>query len=97
MLVRLFIMVAVTVGCTLAIYRIQTIWRLFAFVTLFLISIFLLSLPYFTSDPSTWVHTYLTGILQFGVVALLLHVAPAVIACYGIKYIIKRWSSGSRQ
>jgi hypothetical protein len=36
--------------------------------------------PSFSSDPSTWARTYCYGFLQTGVVSLLIHLVPFVIA-----------------
>jgi small-conductance mechanosensitive channel len=50
-----------------------------ALVCIFLLSNYILSLPYFTDDASTWAYTFMTGLILTGLGSILLHVLPAVI------------------
>lgn len=87
MLVRIFIAVAVIIGVVLALKRTGLGARIIVYAAIFFVSVVLMSGPYFTDDPKTWLHTYVTGLFQLGVVSLAIHVVPCVIGYYATKFV----------
>ena len=90
MLVIIFIGVAVFTGAFLAIRKINLIARISVYAVIFFGSGVLMSQPWFTDNPKTWLHTYVTGLFQLGVVSLAIHVIPSIIGYYMARYILRK-------
>ncbi len=50
-------------------------------ILLFLISNLAITFKFFGSAPSSWLFTFLTGIIQTGVASFLFHVVPFLVGC----------------
>lgn len=48
--------------------------------------------PFFTDDPNTWARTYGTGLLQTGVLSVVIHLLPFIIA----RFVGRKWRGHSR-
>lgn len=43
--------------------------------------------PFFTADQSTWARTFVTGLFQTGLISLIVHVAPFLLAYHITRYV----------
>ena len=77
------------IGMALAVAKCSTAMRIAAFSGIFLMSVFLECLNYFTADPKTWLRTFITGLFQIGLASVLFHVIPAVVAFYAVLFMLK--------
>ena len=90
MLAGIFIIVAMVIGAVLAFTKAQLLTRVVVFVAIFLFSNYLLCRPYFTSEPRTWIETYISGLFETGIASFLLHVAPAIVVFHVVVFFLQR-------
>lgn len=80
MILTITIFCSILVGAGLAHPRVPRGARVGGLVGILVLSNTWLNAPFFGADPRTWHMTFLTGLVQTGVISIVVHVLPACIA-----------------